>query len=86
MTNKEFRQLRTVNWVAELLDVSPNTVRNWIATDQLPSVKIIGLRRIYEDDVYRLIEEGHQQAINKDDLECDDKDAYKDEEAEELSF
>lgn len=48
-------QLLSVNRVAEMLDVSPRTVRDMIARGTLPSLKIEGTRRIKAADLSRYV-------------------------------
>jgi excisionase family DNA binding protein len=41
--------------IARLLDISERTVRRWIATEMLPSVKIGGARLVAKADLERLL-------------------------------
>jgi excisionase family DNA binding protein len=41
--------------IARLLDISERTVRRWIATEELPSVKIGGARLVAKADLERLL-------------------------------
>ena len=54
---RESGQLLTVNDVARLCGVSPRTVRNWVATKGLPSVKIDRTRRFRPESVFVWIEQ-----------------------------
>jgi excisionase family DNA binding protein len=42
---------RAINAVAEALDVSPRTVRRWIANGDLIATRVYGVVRISEDDL-----------------------------------
>lgn len=41
----------TIKEAAKLLDVHPNTIRNWIREDKLPSIKIGRTIRILKSDI-----------------------------------
>lgn len=57
MTSKRIQnRLLSTDEVAELLAVSPKTVRRWIAEGELPAVKLQRLWRVRSADLERLLE------------------------------
>lgn len=57
--------LLTVEQVAERLNLSPKTVRNWLGRRSLASVRLGRLVRIPSSDVERLLEEGLRPALTE---------------------
>jgi excisionase family DNA binding protein len=55
LTNRE-RQLFTVAQVAEQLNVTAQTIRNWIDSGTLPAVRVGRAFRVRSDDVEALLE------------------------------
>lgn len=49
----------SVETVAELFDVEPYTVRNWIKQDKIKAQKILGRWRIRKSELARLVNEEH---------------------------
>ena len=49
--------LLTADEVAELLRISPNTLRHWVCREVIPHVKLQGTVRFIEDDLLRWISE-----------------------------
>jgi excisionase family DNA binding protein len=47
--------------IAEHLDVHLRTVRRWIASGTLPSVRIGGVRRVAEADLLQVLEGGRRE-------------------------
>ncbi len=54
--------LLTVDQVAELLQISPKTIRNWTSARKLPSIKLNGIVRYAESDILSLIAENTRNA------------------------
>ncbi len=54
-------KLLTVEQAAELLAVTPNTVREWLRTGQLKGVKLKKMWRVRESDLEAFLE-GEQKA------------------------
>lgn len=54
----ELEKLYTVNEVAEILNVSPMTVRSYIKCEQLKATKISRVYRVKQSDLNYFIENG----------------------------
>jgi excisionase family DNA binding protein len=52
-TNSEFDPLWSTDKVAELFDVKPETVRNWIDQGKIKAIKLNGYWRIRRSEVIR---------------------------------
>ena len=57
MRSEDDVESRSPNSAAELLDVSPRTVRQWIQDGTLPSFKLGGATRIRMTEIRRLVAE-----------------------------
>lgn len=53
-------KLFTVEQAAELLAVTPNTVREWLRTGQLKGVKLKKMWRVRESDLEAFLKEGEE--------------------------
>ena len=51
----------SIKQVCEKLNVTRTTVNNWLNSGVMSSVKIMGVRRIPESEVLRLVEESKQK-------------------------
>lgn len=49
------RKYHRIEWIAQVLDVSPRTVRRWIDCGLLEAVKIGGAVRVSDEELQRLL-------------------------------
>lgn len=49
----------SVETVAEMFDVEPYTVRNWIRDGKLEAIKVLGRWRVKKSEVRRLVNQEH---------------------------
>lgn len=49
----------SVETIAEMFDVEPYTVRNWIRQDKLKAIKVLGRWRVRKSEVVRLVNDEH---------------------------
>lgn len=61
MSQKELPELLTLKQASELLQVHPNTLRNWDKNGMLKAVRIgqRGLRRYKRDDIHKILNTGN---------------------------
>lgn len=57
--------------VAELLDISENTIRHWLRKGELPGVKFGRQWRIRKDDLDKFIEQHYRTKDRTDDRQAD---------------
>jgi len=55
------KQLYTTEETAEILKVSPVTIKRYIADDKIPSIKFNGIRRIKEVDLTKILNSTKKQ-------------------------
>ena len=54
-------ELLTVDRVAEMIKVSPRTVRMWVSNNKIPSIRIMGSRRFIRSDVEEWIAQQQEE-------------------------
>ena len=69
--------------IARLLGMTERTVRRWIASGELPSVKIGGARLVSREDLEALL---GQSGASDDEDEDGDEDDDEDEESERMQY
>ena len=62
----ELDQLLGVERVAEVLDMSPWTVRAWIQQGKLGSVKLGSRRLVRQSEVQRIVAQGDMPALDEE--------------------